>query len=88
MVFNNVLLPWRIYFKYAGGGVWWRAAKKAKLKSIPAYVLHIDSDAEMMEVALIENIQRENLNAIEEHLYLQFLLLNCLQLHQQLFVLL
>ena len=44
----------------------WRAAKKAKLKSIPAYVLNIDTDAEMMEVALIENIQRENLNAIEE----------------------
>ena len=44
----------------------WRAAKKAKLKSIPAYVLHIESEAEMMEVALIENIQRENLNAIEE----------------------
>ena len=44
----------------------WRAAKKAKLKSIPAYVLHIDSEAEMMQVALIENIQRENLNAIEE----------------------
>ena len=44
----------------------WRAAKKAKLKSIPAYILQIDSEAEMMEVALIENIQRENLNAIEE----------------------
>ncbi len=44
----------------------WRAAKKAKLKSIPSYILHIDSEAEMMEVALIENIQRENLNAIEE----------------------
>ena len=44
----------------------WRAAKKAKLKSIPAYVLNIDTEAEMMEVALIENIQRENLNAIEE----------------------
>ena len=44
----------------------WRAAKKGKLKSIPAYILHINSEAEMMEVALIENIQRENLNAIEE----------------------
>ena len=44
----------------------WRAAKKAKLKSIPAYILNIDSEAEMMEVALIENIQREDLNAIEE----------------------
>ena len=44
----------------------WRAAKKAKLKSIPAYVLNIGSEAEMMEVALIENIQREDLNPIEE----------------------
>ena len=44
----------------------WRAAKKAKLKSIPTYILQIDNESEMMEVALIENIQRENLNAIEE----------------------
>ena len=44
----------------------WRASKKARLKSIPAYILNIDSEAEMMEVALIENIQREDLNPIEE----------------------
>ena len=44
----------------------WRAAKKVGLKTIPAYVLNIDSNAEMMEVALIENVQREDLNAIEE----------------------
>ena len=44
----------------------WRAAKKVKLKSIPAYVLNIGDEAEMMEVALIENIQREDLNPIEE----------------------
>ena len=44
----------------------WRAAKKAKLKSIPAYILNIRDEAEMMEVALIENIQREDLNPIEE----------------------
>ena len=44
----------------------WRAAKKAKLKSIPAYILNIGNEAEMMEVALIENIQREDLNPIEE----------------------
>jgi len=44
----------------------WRASKIAKLKSIPAYVLNIDSAAEMMEVALIENIQRQDLNPIEE----------------------
>ncbi len=44
----------------------WRAAKKANLRSIPAYIINIKNDSEMMEVALIENIQREDLNAIEE----------------------
>ena len=44
----------------------WRAAKKAKIRSIPAYIINIKSDLEMMEVALVENIQREDLNAIEE----------------------
>ena len=44
----------------------WRAAKKAKLKSIPAYIIDIKNNSEMMQVALIENIQREDLNAIEE----------------------
>ena len=44
----------------------WRAAKKAKLRSVPAYVINIDNASEMMEVALIENIQRESLNPIEE----------------------
>ena len=44
----------------------WRAAKKAKLRSVPAYVINIKNASEMMEVALIENIQRENLNPIEE----------------------
>ena len=44
----------------------WRAAKKAKLKSIPAYIIEIKNNSEMMQVALIENIQREDLNAIEE----------------------
>lgn len=44
----------------------WRAAKKAKLRSVPAYVININNASEMMEVALIENIQRESLNPIEE----------------------
>ena len=45
----------------------WRAAQKAELETIPAYVRPAD-DAAIMEMALIENIQRENLNAIEEAL--------------------
>ena len=39
-----------------------RAAQKAGLKKIPAYILHIDDEADLLELALIENIQREQLN--------------------------
>lgn len=42
----------------------WRAASRAGLASVPAYV-RTASDSEMTEMALIENIQREDLNAIE-----------------------
>ena len=43
-----------------------RASKKAGLKKIPVYIIDVADDAEMVEMALIENIQRENLNPIEE----------------------
>lgn len=43
----------------------WRAAQVAGLRAIPAVVRDL-SDAEAMEVALIENLQREDLNAMEE----------------------
>lgn len=43
----------------------WRASQHAGLASIPA-VIREYTDAEMTEIALIENLQRENLNAIEE----------------------
>ena len=43
----------------------WRAARMAKVKEIPAVVKDYDEKGEK-EVALIENLQRENLNAIEE----------------------
>ena len=42
-----------------------RAAKLAGLKNIPAIIKEFN-DVEMMEIALIENIERENLNPIEE----------------------
>ena len=42
----------------------WRAARMAGLTSVPAYV-RTASDLEITEMALIENIQREDLNAIE-----------------------
>jgi len=43
----------------------WRASQMAGLSEIPALVKNIN-DSNAMEVALIENVQRENLNAIEE----------------------
>jgi ParB family chromosome partitioning protein len=43
----------------------WRASKKAGLKKIPAIVREV-SDAESLEIAIIENIHRHDLNPIEE----------------------
>jgi ParB family chromosome partitioning protein len=43
-----------------------RAARMAGLTEIPAYIVEVHGEAEMMEMSLIENIQRENLNPIEE----------------------
>jgi ParB family chromosome partitioning protein len=42
-----------------------RAAREAGLVSIPAYVIEVRSEEEMLELALIENLQREQLNPIE-----------------------
>ena len=42
----------------------WRASKEAGLTTIPAYIRTIDNES-VMEMALVENIQREDLNAIE-----------------------
>jgi ParB family chromosome partitioning protein len=42
----------------------WRAAKLAGLKDIPAYVRQAN-DSQLLELALLENLQREDLNAIE-----------------------
>lgn len=42
-----------------------KASKMAGLKEVPAFVLEFD-DKDMMEVSLLENIQRDDLNAIEE----------------------
>lgn len=43
----------------------WRAAKLAKIKEVPCVIRELDEPA-VMEIALIENLQREDLNPIEE----------------------
>ena len=53
-----------------------QASKLAGLESIPAYIRSAD-DQQMLEMALIENIQRENLNAIEISLSYQRLISEC-----------
>ena len=52
-------------FEIVAGERRWRAAQRARLHTIPAIVREID-DSTAAEITLIENIQREDLNAIEE----------------------
>ena len=60
-----------------------RAAQKAGLKEVPAYV-RVATDNQMMEMALAENIQRENLNAMEVALAYKALIEECRLTHDQL----
>jgi len=53
-------------FELIAGERRWRAAQQLGMPTVPAYVLPVKSDVEMMELALIENVQREDLNPIEE----------------------
>ena len=53
------------YYEIIAGERRWRAAKIAKLKKIPVVIKNF-SEQEIVEIALIENIQREDLNPIEE----------------------
>lgn len=60
-----------------------RASKLAGLKEIPAYV-RVATDSQMMEMALVENIQRENLNAMEIAFSYNALIEECQLTHEQL----
>ena len=56
-------------FELVAGERRWRAAQKAGLMSVPAIIQEL-SDEKMLELALVENIQRDDLTAIEEaHAY-------------------
>lgn len=61
------------YYVIVAGERRWRAAKVAGLKKIPAIIKDY-SPQEIMEIALIENLQREDLNPIEEAIAFQNLI--------------
>ncbi len=54
----------------------WRAAQRAELKTLPAYIREVD-DETLYAMALVENIQRQDLNAIEIALGMQRLIDEC-----------
>ena len=60
-----------------------RAAQLAGLTELPAYI-RVATDGQMMEMALVENIQRENLNAMEIALSYNALIEECQLTHEQL----
>lgn len=60
-----VVRPHGHSYQIVAGERRWRAAQRARLHEVPVIVREL-SDAETMELALVENIQREDLNAIEE----------------------
>jgi ParB family transcriptional regulator, chromosome partitioning protein len=60
-----VVRPYNNAYQIVAGERRWRAAQRAQIHMIPAIVREFD-DAETLEIALIENIQRQDLNAIEE----------------------
>ena len=55
----------KTYYEIIAGERRWRAAKKAGLKEVPVIIKNL-TEQEIVEIALIENIQREDLNPIEE----------------------
>ena len=61
------------YYQIIAGERRWRAARMAELREIPAVIIEAD-DRKVMELALIENLQRQDLNPVEEALGYQTLM--------------
>ena len=60
-----LVLDKKDYYEIIAGERRWRAAKLAGLKEVPVRIMNL-TDQEVVEISVVENIQRENLNPIEE----------------------
>lgn len=69
-------------YKLIAGERRWRASKIAGLKEVPVYIREVN-DQQLLELALLENLQRENLNAIEIGLSYQRLMDDCSMTQEQ-----
>ncbi|MDQ2065176.1 ParB/RepB/Spo0J family partition protein [Xinfangfangia sp. CPCC 101601] len=68
-----IVRPVGDYYEIVAGERRWRAAQMAQAHDVPVVIRELD-DTEVLEIAIIENIQREDLNAIEEALGLRQLM--------------
>ena len=62
------------HYELIAGERRWRAAQRAGLKQVPVVVKDLSGDAPSLEMAIVENVQRENLNCIEEAIAYQQLM--------------
>jgi ParB family chromosome partitioning protein len=65
------------YYELIAGERRLRSAIEIELEKIPAYIIEVNSKEEMLELAIIENVQREKLNPIEQALAFQRLITEC-----------
>jgi len=62
------------HYELIAGERRWRAAQKAGLKQVPVVIKDVTGDMPSLEMAIVENVQRENLNCIEEAIAYQQLM--------------
>ncbi len=79
---NGIIQPITVrqvdnYYELIAGERRLRAVSDLGYESIPAYIIKVDGKEEMLELALIENVQRDHLNAIEQAQAFQRLIDEC-----------